>query len=101
MPILAVIARLTWRAAKPQPWGQHWYVVRSPENEADYVALFEAIMASETFERWAGRRKRYLHPGDQFKYWAMTTAVWHSRVLNRMKVEDDLPRLRAEGQGVL
>jgi hypothetical protein len=96
--ILAVIDRLAWRAAKPQPWGLHEYTVRSPASEADYVRLFEAIQASAVLERWAGRKKRYLYPSDDRKYWAMTTAVWHSRVLNRMWAADDIERLRREGQ---
>ena len=45
-----------------------------------------------------GRKKRYLYPGDEDKYWAMTTFLPQSRVLNRMKVEDDIERLRREGQ---
>jgi hypothetical protein len=28
----------------------------------------------------------------------MTTAVWRSRVINRMRVEDDLEQLRREGE---
>jgi hypothetical protein len=76
----------------------HEYTVRSPETEADYVLLFEAIQRNGVFERWKGRKKRYLYPGDGRKYWTMTTAVWHSRVINRMLIEDDLERLRREGQ---
>jgi hypothetical protein len=71
VPILQVIARLSFRAARPQPWGAHEYTVRSPENEADHVALWNAIEADGTFERWRGRRKRYLHPGDGWKDWHM------------------------------
>jgi hypothetical protein len=96
--ILEVIARLSFRQAKPQPWGAHEYTVRSPENEESYVALFEAIQRDGVFERWRGRQKKYLYPGDGRKYWAMTTAVYQSRVINRMLVADDLARLRAEGQ---
>jgi hypothetical protein len=76
----------------------HEYTVRSPATEADYIALFEVIQRSGVFERWAGRRKRYLYPGDGRKYWAMTTHEPSSRVLNRMLAADDEPRLRAEGQ---
>jgi hypothetical protein len=65
----------------------------------DGLAAVEAAIASEgTFERWKGRKKRYLYPGDGWKYWAMTTHMPSSRVLNRMRIEDDLARLRAEGQ---
>ena len=28
----------------------------------------------------------------------MTSSVWQSRILNRMRIEDDIDRPRAEGQ---
>ena len=62
------------------------------------MALFTAIMGHGVYERSAGRCKRYLYPGDGWKYWAMTTELRESRVINRMKIEDDLERLRREGQ---
>jgi hypothetical protein len=96
--IRAVIGRLPFRLAKTMPHIPHEYTVRSPEIEADYFALFNAIQTQGTFGRYKGRKKRYLYPGDGFKYWSMTTSQWHSHVLNRMRIEDDLPRLRAEGQ---
>jgi len=46
----------------------HEYVVRSPDSEAAYVALFNAIMEHGVCERWAGRDKRYLYPGDGWRY---------------------------------
>ena len=96
--IRAVIGSLTFRFAKTMPEIPHEYVVCSPDNEAAYVALFSAIMEDGVYERWAGRYKRYLYPGDGWKYWAMTTELRESRVINRMKIEDDLERLRREGQ---
>ena len=54
------------------------------------------IQRDGVLEVWRRRRKRYLHPGDGRKYWAMTTAVWHARIINRMLVADDLERLRRE-----
>ena len=93
----AVINSLSFRFARTMPEIPHEYVVRSPDNEAAYVALFTAIMEHGVYERWAGRYKRYLHPGDGWKYWAMTTELRESRVINRMKIEDDLERLRREG----
>jgi hypothetical protein len=72
--------------------------VRSPKTEADFVELFEAIQRDGVFERWRGRRKRYLYPGDGRKYWAMTTAAWHCRVIKRMWSADDIERLRREGR---
>ena len=52
-------------------------------------------------ERWQGPARRYLYPGDGYKYWAMTDDEPQSRVINRMRVEDDIERLRREGQIIL
>jgi hypothetical protein len=98
MAILQVIGQLSFRVAKTMPEIPHEYTVRDEANEEAYVALFQAIAADGVFERWRGRKKRYLYPGDGWKYWAMTSAVWHSRILNRMRIADDIDRLRAEGQ---
>jgi hypothetical protein len=96
--IRAVIESLFFRFARTMPEIPHEYVVRNADNEAAYAALFNAIMERGVYERWAGRSKRYLYPGDGWKYWAMTTELQQSRVLNRMRIEDDLERLRREGQ---
>jgi len=96
--IRAAIESLSFRFARTMPEIPHEYVIRSPDNEAVYVALFRAIMEQGVFERWDGRYKRYLYPGDGWKYWAMTTELPASRVINRMKIEDDLERLRREGE---
>jgi hypothetical protein len=93
----AVINSLSFRFARTMPEIPHEYVIRSPDNEAGYVALFTAIMGDGVYESWAGHDKRYLYPGDGWKYWAMTTELQESRVINRMKIEDDLERLRREG----
>jgi len=98
--IRAVIESLSFRVARTMPEIPHEYIVRSPDNEAAYVALFNAIMEHGVCERWAGRYKRYLYPGDGRKYWAMTTELQDSRVINRMKIEDDLERLRRLDQGL-
>jgi hypothetical protein len=99
VPILEVIARLHFRDARPQPWGAHQYTVRvpdDPQGEADYVALWTAIEAEGVFERWRARKKKYLYPGDGWKYWHMGP-LYQSKIVNRMKIEDDLDRLRREG----
>ena len=98
MEILQVIGQLSFRVAKTMIEIPHEYTVRDEANEEAYVALFNAIAAEGVFERWSGRKKRYLYPGDGRKYWAMTSSVWQSRILNRMRIEDDLDWLRAEGQ---
>jgi hypothetical protein len=104
-PVLALVERLSWRKARPKTrWGHpqipHSYTVRGrpPGSDADYVALFAAIQQHGREERYNRKLKRYLYPGDGRKYWAMTTDLATSGVLNRMLIEDDLDRLRREGQ---
>jgi len=109
--VLAVIARLSFRAAKPfTRWGKpqipHEYTVRNPEvpeAEQNYVALWNAIDAGGVIERFGRYRRRYLYPGDGRKYWFMSQlydagGAVHSTIINRMLIEDDLARLRREGQ---
>jgi hypothetical protein len=88
MDILSIIGQLPFRFARTMPHIQHEYTVRSPETEELYVALFNAIMADGVYEYYKGRRKKYLYPGDGRKYWAMTTNIHASRVLNRMAIEE-------------
>jgi hypothetical protein len=95
--IRAVIDSLSFRFARTMPEIPHEYVVRSPDNEAAYVALFSAIIEHGVYGHWAGRRYRYLYPGDGWKYWAMTAELQESRVLNRARIEGDPERLRGEG----
>jgi hypothetical protein len=72
---------LTWRFAKTMPEIPHEYVVRSPDNEADFVALFETINKHGRWGTFRGNRYRYWYPGDGFKYWSI------KRVINRAKVD--------------
>jgi hypothetical protein len=62
-------------------------VVRTPANDADYVALFHTVQRNGVVERFGKRRYRYWYAGDGFKYWTMTTDVNQSRVINRAKVD--------------
>lgn len=101
MEILVIIGRLAFRAARPFRYGKpqipHEYTVRSPESEQDYVALWTAIDGGGVVEYYGRTKRRYLYPGDGRKYWHMGP-LYQSRVINRMKIEDDLARLRREGQ---
>jgi hypothetical protein len=72
--------------AKTLPEIPHWYVKRTPENEQDYMALFDAIQKFGRVEKWRGRPYRYWHPGDGYKYWAMTSEIRQSWIINRAKV---------------
>jgi hypothetical protein len=74
---------LTFTFAKTMPETPHWYVVRAPVNEAVYVQLFTAIHAHGYTGRWRGTSRKYLELGDGFKYWAMTTHMPSSRIINR------------------
>ena len=96
--IRSAINSLSFRFARTMPDIPHEYVVRGQDNEVAYVALFTAIMEHGVYEQWAGHYKRYLYPGDGWKYWAMTTEVRESRVINRERIKDDLERLRREAR---
>ena len=98
---LALIEQLSFRVAKSMPELPHEYTVRDRTDdarEAAYVGLFDLIQAKGVIERYQGRARRYLYPGDGRKYWAMTDVEPESRVINRMRVENDTERLRQEGQ---
>ena len=98
---LALIEQLSFRVAKSMPEIPHEYTVRDRTDdarEAAYVGLFDLIQAKGVLERYNGHERRYLYPGAGRKYWAMTDVEPESRVLNRMRVEDDIERLRREGQ---
>jgi hypothetical protein len=93
----ALIGRLVFVFAKTMPHIPHEYTVRSPENEADYVTLAQAILDHGLRERYVPEKPkrpywtRYLYPGDGWKYWLLTTSIGHSRILNRARVADDEP----------
>jgi hypothetical protein len=83
------LSRLTFKFAKTMPDTPHFYVVRSPENEADYVALWNAWRKDGVDEKWNGRKYRYWYAGDGWKYWAMTYDQSKSVIINRAKVPED------------
>jgi hypothetical protein len=86
-PAIYPIAALSFREAKTMPESPHEYVVRTAENEASYVALFNLIVEQGVPETWGGRRYQYWYPGDGWKYWRMTNDVRHCRVFNRARAE--------------
>jgi hypothetical protein len=91
------LSRLTFKFAKRMPDIPHEYVIRSAENEADYVALFDTIQRDGVYEKFGKRRYRYWYAGDH-KYWTMTTDAKQSRVINRAAAngEPDEMNLTAE-----
>jgi len=60
---LVIISQLPFRVAKTMPEIPHQCTTRKPDDpalEAAYVALHRLIESDGMFERWKGRRKRYL-----------------------------------------
>lgn len=99
--MLEAIARLGWVFAKTMPEWPHEYTVRrKATDEADYIALWEAIMRDGVVMVWRGSPGPYLYPGDGWRYWDMRPKLgakleW-SRHINRCKVEE-VERLRGLG----
>jgi hypothetical protein len=92
---LAALKTLKFRFAKSMPHIPHEYVVRTPENQAAYVELFNVVQQHGVLEKFGRRSFRYWYAGDGFKYWTMTTDVDKSEIINRAKVDDndaELPR---------
>jgi hypothetical protein len=83
----STIAALSFREAKTMPEAPHEYVVRTPKNEAAYVALFNLIVEHGVPETWGRRKYQYWCPGDGWKYWRMTNDIRQSRVLNRARAD--------------
>ena len=81
----STIAALSFREAKTMPEAPHEYVVRTPENESAYVALFNLIGEHGVQEKWGRYKYKYWYPGDGWKYWRMTSDIRYSRVLNRAR----------------
>jgi hypothetical protein len=90
-------ANLSFQFAKTMPKTPHWYVRRDDSNEADYVELFNTIAREGKRERFGKAYYRYWYPGDGFKYWAMTTDIRQSRIINRAKVDDGTELSRDDG----
>jgi hypothetical protein len=81
--------RLTFKFAKTMPEIPHEYVVRTSENEADWVELFHTVREKGVDERWGRRTYRYWYAGDGWKYWAVPDDLPRCQIINRAKVDDD------------
>lgn len=84
-PVISPLAALAFREAKTMPECPREYVVRTPENESAYVALFNLIGEHGVQEKWGRYKYKYWYPGDGWKYWRMTSDIRYSRVLNRAR----------------
>ena len=80
-------ASLTWTFAKTMTWIPHWYIVRGKTCRDDnlYVSLFNTIHALGCIGHFGKTERKYLHPGDGYKYWAMTEDITESVIINRAK----------------
>jgi hypothetical protein len=66
----------------------HEYVVRTVQNQAAYLELFERIWREGERRRFGSRRyKCWRHDG--YDYWATTDNPSRSEVINRAKVDPD------------
>jgi hypothetical protein len=104
--ILTVIDRLSFVFARTMPHMPHEYTLRDrAPNDADYVALYEAIMRDGVIHWWRRQHARYLYPGDGWCYWSMSAKrsdanawhpLWISHHINRNRIEER-PKLIASG----
>lgn len=102
--ILAVIGRLRFVYARTMPQLPHEYTVRErAANDADYVALYEAIMRDGVIEWWCGApggRKampaRYLNPGDNWIYWSMSARRSDREGRHPLEISHHINRCRIE-----
>jgi hypothetical protein len=73
---------------------------KKARDEADYIALWEAIMRHGVVMCWRGRPGPYLYPGDGRRYWDLTPKLHakleHSRAHQPLPVEE-VERLRGPG----
>jgi hypothetical protein len=90
------LSRLTFVFAKTMPEIPREYVVRTVDNEADFVALFRIIPRHGEFGRFQGRRYRYWRH-DGWQYWAMPDFLARCQIINRAKLDNpgDAPERRA------
>jgi integrase len=77
---------LKFRFAKTMPDSPHFYVLKTPENNAEYERLFNLIAEHGIWEEWKdGRQYRYLYR-EGWKYWTMSPDdITRCTVINRAK----------------
>ena len=77
-----LLESLTFVYAKTMPDNPHYWVKRTPENEAAYVTLFHTIWRDGTWQTFRRSRYRVWPWGDWF-YWPMTRDIRYSIIINR------------------
>jgi integrase len=75
---------LKFRFASSMKAIPHFYVKRTPENNAEYEQLFHRIAEQGVWEEWKGKPYQYLYLGP-WKYWKMTEDLSQSQVINRAR----------------
>ncbi|MDR2561613.1 MAG: hypothetical protein LBC63_07575 [Holophagales bacterium] len=94
--IRQAVESLTWTFAKTMPKCPHWYIVRSPDIEEVYIALFNATKEHGAVEHFYHTPRQYLYLGDGYKYWRMTDDLSDSKIINRC-IEGDFYPKRNDG----
>jgi hypothetical protein len=77
-----------FRFAKAMSEIPHEYAVRTKENDEIYKELFFTFQKKRVIETFWRKEFRYWYPGDGYKYWAMTTDIRESKIINRAKVSE-------------
>lgn len=107
--LLSALGRMKFVFAKTLADIPHQWVSRRQNAEADYVFLFQCWKKFAIWGTWTGpngrtNKYRYLFPGDGFRYWAMTSGVKFSTIINRTRIEnpeeyyaEDIKRAEAAG----
>jgi hypothetical protein len=95
-----LVAAQDWRFARTIPQWPHTYMVRSPDNEALFARLFQAIRTYGRDDKFGPFRNRYLHLGDGWKYWSMDRELKDTTtVINRDQQLDPTTFQRAAAPG--
>ena len=80
--ILNFIEMNDWGFAKTMPQWPHYYVVRSTQNEKDFVEFVEHIRTNGNPEKFLDKTYIYLEIGV-WKYWTMGEPIEQTTIINR------------------
>jgi hypothetical protein len=93
----ALISGWDWTFVQITPQCPHWYVVRSPENEAAFVAFVEHIQHHGVTEKLGEHTYTCsLYHGDH-KYWTMGISIPKTTFINRVLIKEGEDRLAEKG----
>lgn len=86
MDYFTFISNSNWTFAKTMPQWPHYYIVRSSQNEKDFVAFVEYIRANGKPEAFLDKTYIYLEL-DGWKYWTMGDPIEKTTIINRCRPE--------------